>query len=125
MEMIDPIRRFQINGQVYTILCTAFSGSIANNQAVVAAVSGKRTRVFGWKTQARDVAVVSIQLKSASGGTALTPILNIPPYNAGLMDDLPFIDSGYFETNTGEGLYVDIAGTTGAVLLIFYITYTP
>lgn len=121
---VDPIRYFETKGQVSTLTCAYLIGAVANNQQIVAAVTGKRIRVMGWMIQSSGAAPGAINFKSANGGTQLTAALSMPPNGAGVIDHLPITDTGYFETLTGEGLFCDIATTTMSVN-IFYTTYTP
>ena len=121
---VDPLRIYETPSGVVQLTCTPFNGAVANNQSVVASASGKRIRVMGWVAQSSTAVVGTMLLKSASGGTALMAPLAVPVITAGSNDKLPVIDSGYFETNTGEGLFCDV--TVAAIALtLFYITYTP
>lgn len=123
---IDPIRYLETRSGIVTVTSTFFVSVVANNQAIIptASVTGKRVRVMGWIAQSVGAVVGSFTLKSASGGTALMAPLTVPPVTAGLSDKLPIIETGYMETNTGEGLYVDVTGA-GVNFTIFNIIYTP
>lgn len=121
---LDPTRMYETQKGVAKLTSKQFAFAIGNNQQVVEAVTGQKIRVMGWKLQTQGAAPGTISFKSASGGTALTPVLSIPTNAAGSFDTQELKDSGYYETNTGEGLYCDIA-TTAISGLIFYITYTP
>lgn len=120
----DPIRVFETKTGVCQIYCAAIALTVANNTAVVAAVSGKRIRVMGWNAQTQNAAAGTYLFKSASGGTTLYPTTYAPPLTSGAMHQMPIAQSGYFETNTGEGLYADCT-TQVVTVAVFYITYTP
>lgn len=119
--MIDPTRIFEINGQVCPLLNYPAAIAVGNNRQMVAAASGKRHRVMGWKAQG-DTGVSSMALKSASGGTFLTTALTMPSNAAGSFDFLPIVACGYMETLTGEGLFVDVA-TNVLLINLWYVTY--
>jgi len=122
-EMIDPTRIFEVNGQVCLLSCATSVPTVANNQTVVAAVSGKRIRGMGLTAQSNvDAAIAGIALKSASGGSIIYQFYAPPRLSS--PEHLPIAACGYFETNTGEGLYVDVS-TNVAILNVFYIIYTP
>lgn len=109
---------------IATIQCAPLTPGVGNNQAVILAISGTRFRVMGWTAQGSTAAMGAILFKSASAGTALTTTMYIQG-NANIVIERQDIhEGGYFETLTGEGLYVDV--TVAAVNLnVFYITYTP
>lgn len=121
--VVDPIRKFEINGQVCTLRCAALVGTVANNQTVVSSISGDIIRVMGLSAQTQNAAAGSFKLES-SGGTALMAPIFAPPLTNGASYELPVIDSGYFETVVSEGLQVDIA-TQAVNLNVYYINYTP
>jgi len=121
---IDPIRQYMINGQVSTVTQAFITGTVANNQVVIAAITGKRIRVMCVHLQGTGGAIGAVLFKSASGGTSLSPSYWAPANTNAAQFILPMTDTGYFETNTGEGLYVDIA-SAGVYVNVFYITYTP
>lgn len=124
INVVDCIRKFTINGQVCERKSTQNTFAVANNQSVVAAVTGQRILVLGWKANGTTAAVGVMQFKSASGGTMLTHPIVVPSNAAGNSDLLPINDTGWIETNTGEGLFVDITGAAVG-LTLFYLTYTP
>lgn len=130
--MIDPIRYFEVKGQVCPLLAVANAAiAVANNTQIIAAIpavagvsAAKVIRVMGWSLQSTGAGFPSILFKSNSAGTALTAPIFIPSNAAGLSDRLPIIDTGYFETSAGHGLFVDVTVAT-INSTIFYITYTP
>lgn len=122
--VVDPVKKFQVNGDVCQLFTAAAGIGVGNNAAVVSAVTGKRIRVMGWRIQSQTSAQATYAFKSASGGTFLTPTRYTPIWGTLIDDILDVIDSGYFETNTGEGLYVDVTIEAIAVM-VFYITYKP
>jgi hypothetical protein len=118
----DPVRIFQVNGEVCKLLSAFQVVPVAGNNTLVAAVAGKVIRVMGWNAQSNG-AVGSINFKDGSGGTTLHAV-NTPANTAGDSDKQPIVECGYFETSSGVGLFGD-CGTTAQLLTIFYITYTP
>lgn len=120
---IDPVRRYQIKDEVSTVKCAPLSPAIGNNQAVITAVSGKCIRVMGWDMQSQTATQASVVFKSASGGTLLTTAILLPPSTA-LPFSKPIADSGWFQTNSGEGLYVDVVAAS-AWINVYYVTLTP
>lgn len=123
MIPIDPNRLFEIKGNdASRLLSVQGSPAVGNNTQIIAAVTGKRIRVMGWILQSNG-SIGTIQFKSASGGTALTPVLAIPA-NSSVPWVLEVKQSGYFETNTGEGLFCDVA-TTQINLFVNYLVFTP
>lgn len=96
--------------------------SVGNNQSVVAAVTGKRIRVLAYKVSSLNSSVGAYAFKSGSGGAVLdggqSPPNTIPP-----LIMIPW-DAGYFETETGIGLFADIV-SNGASIQVYYVEYTP
>jgi len=124
---VDPVRKYEFTkggaSRVSQIQCAPKELGTGNNQTVVTAVSGERIRVMGWRAQGTTSTQGYFYLKSASGGTLLTARWTFPP-STSLPDILPITDGGYYETNTGEGLFIDI--TTAALSLdLYYVTYVP
>jgi len=122
--MIDPLRVFQVNGEVCPLLCTPVTLAAANAQTVITAVTGKRIRVMGFDAQSTTAANAALNFDSGSGGTLIWGPMNLPLSTDGRFLEKPVIESGYFETVTGVGLFADVA-TTGAFVNVYYITYTP
>jgi hypothetical protein len=122
--IIDPVRIYEYKDSGVSAVATgAVELGTGNNQVVVAAVTGKRIRVMGWSVQGTTSTQGYFYLKSASGGSLRTGRWTFPASTA-LPWHLPVIASGYFETVTGEGLYIDI--TTAALSMdLYYTTYTP
>ena len=120
----DPTKVFFVNGstrQLYTGFITA---GVASDQQIIAAISGQRIRVMGWTANAIGATVGTYLFKSASTGTARTAAITSPSTALALQQLFPITASGYFETNTGEGLFVDVA-TAAVNITVFYISYTP
>lgn len=127
--VVDPIRIFEVskNGaaEVSTLLCAVAALGTGINQQVVAAVTGKKIRIMGVLAQSSNAANGTYTFQSGAAGSTL-----FGPIAAPLVTDpmsplmLPITDSGYLETNSGDGLYSDIA-TDSVTLTVFYITYTP
>lgn len=120
---IDPTKIFLINGTNAPLLAIPAALGVSVNNILVAVAAGKRHRVMGWIAQGSGAGVSTFQLKS-SGGAFIMGALAVPGNGAGLNDKLPISNTGYFETLTGEGLQVDIAGAA-IQMTVFYITYTP
>jgi hypothetical protein len=117
--ILDPGRVFETKGEVAPVLSVGGLFLAGANQQVVAAVTDKKIRVMGWIAQSDDPAgVATMVLKSASGGTALMAQLTLAASPA--VDKQPIAFPGYFSTNSGEGLFVDIT-TNGVYLTVFYI----
>ena len=123
-KITDPLRVFQVNGQVCQLKAAALNSSVANNQQVIAAVTGKRIRVMGGIYQSGGAAVSNIWFKSNSGGARLTADLRVPMIDNGENFFLPIVECGYYETSTGHGLFTDVA-TDSCNMTVFYIEYTP
>lgn len=124
--LVDPIRKYAIasqNGQICTLAPAFKSLTVGNDRIVIAAIAGKRFRLMGWQAVSQTATVGSFNLHSASGSAALI-VASAPAIGSGNNDRLPIVDSGYLETNTGEGLYSDCF--TGDIFLtVFYISYVP
>lgn len=121
--MIDPTKVFQINGQVYKLDGTSFNFGVGNNQAAIAAVTGKIIRVMGLTAQS-NAAAGSVFYKDSNAGTTKVQVSPAPTAASGLFYTLPVINSGYFESLLSAGIYVDIFGAA-VVSDLFYIIYTP
>jgi hypothetical protein len=124
MKIVDPIRKFVIskNGsqEVVTILCATANHTVGSDRTVVAAVTGKRIRVMGFSCY-NGSSASTYNFKSNSGGTVIfrgSKSINTT------VDLLPITETGYFETSTGHGLFLDV-GTAAVDLNVYYITYTP
>ena len=74
--MIDPVKKFQVNGEALKILPAVATCVVGTNKLVLAAITGKIIRVMGWQASTAG-AVGSFFLKSASAGTAITNVIFI------------------------------------------------
>ena len=98
--------------------------SIAASQtdnALVTAITGAKIRVVAVVINHGDTtaSAVTFNSKPAGAGTAKTPALK-GPANGGFV--IPFNESGWFETNEGEGLTVTTgAGSTTGVLVNYEV----
>lgn len=108
--------------EINTVKSVNISLSVANNQQVIAAVTGKRIRVISYKIQSANTAASAYAFKDGSAGTVLDG--GYGPSNSGLPLMMPPFDAGYFETSTGVGLFADIVTHTTSVQ-VYYIEYTP
>ncbi len=107
------------NGPVKSVSVTL---AVGNNQTVIAAVTGKRVRVMGYKTQSTTGVQGAYVLKDGSGGTTLDG--GFAPPLAGLPFLIPVQEEGYFETTDGVGLFADVV--TGPITIqVFYKEYVP
>lgn len=127
-NVLDPIRRYEINGEVCTVQCAPLSVSTTTaNTQVVAASTGQRIRVMGYMCQSRGATTSDILFRSNSSGTQIEGVVTVPSKNSG--DEKPFLkpitDTGWFETSTGHALFVQVTGTDGLWLAVYYIKYTP
>jgi len=115
--IIDPTRIYEVQGQRYELQTATLVAAVANNQSIIAAVSGYIHYLMGWKIYSLAGGATDIDLKAGSGGTVLMNI-TLPAANK---DDLPVIDSAYFKLATNQALVCDV-NTTGVHLNIFYLT---
>lgn len=122
---ISPTKYYVINREVCVLKTAQVSLTVAANQVVVAAVTGKIHRLMGMCAQSNTATVGSFTLSSNSGGTRIWAPTSVPPTTNGDTFQLPIVDAGYTEVTTaGHGIYASVAG--GAINMnLFYITYTP
>ena len=80
---------------------------------------------MGWRVSPMtNVAGGYFILKDGSGGRLIAAHGEILGTQAlGFPNVAPIIDSGYDETSTGNGLFMD-TGPQGCAYMIYYITYT-
>lgn len=121
MEIVDPARKFMVNGQV-ALLSDAFSDVAVGTTALLGADTGYTYRIMGLMLQGTTAVQGTVVIKG-SGGAALMATITAPP-NTGLPFVLPVIDSGYTQSIVGEGLSVTVGGAVVAVN-IFYLKYKP
>lgn len=95
--------------------------SVANNQVVVAAVSGKILMPISIVASS-GAASGLVTLKDGNAGTA--KFFTVAPPNTGAPMEHEFNPAGWMRTSTGVGIYADCA-TTASILSIAYIEYTP
>lgn len=116
------MRYFEYKGVVYPLLSIGATFTVGANKVILAASTGKRYRVMGWYAQAIGAAVSTFFFKTNATGISMA--MTVPVITNGVIDKNPIIDSGYFETNTGEDLRCDVAGAD-VNLWVFYVLYTP
>ena len=114
---------FDKNGSC-TLLNAAVSAPAATaNTLVITAVTGKRIVVVSYICGAATAADVVATFKSASGGT-VKAYINAPstakPMEQGILNP-----AGWIETETGQGLYVDVSAGAAANISLRYYVYTP
>ena len=61
---IDPLRMFEVQGQVSQLSNARLAAAVANDQVIIAAVTGKRHRIMGWVIQSGGAGTTTISLKS-------------------------------------------------------------
>jgi hypothetical protein len=120
--IIAPTKLYMINGEVCTLKCAFSSPTVGNNRTLVAAVSGKRIRVMGYRIKSQNAAAAMLW-KSLNAAVNVFHC-NIPALSTGLPEALEIADCGYFETTTGDVLAADVSGDALNVN-VFYIEYTP
>lgn len=81
-----------------------------NNSLLIAAATGKRIRVLSLQISC-GATPSTVQFKSASGGTAISPV-----YQNSISG--PYTKNGWFQTNAGEGLYVDTGAGSNTGILV-------
>lgn len=122
---VDPIRKFELKGNIATVVTNSANLTAGLNQVIVAASTGYRIRVMGWSSQTISAAAVGYyRFKDGNGGSVITQYLWAPITTVGQSDKFPITDSGYFETTSGNGLYAD-STTADICLLVHYIIYAP
>lgn len=101
-----------------------FAAGATNNQAVITAVSGKRLYIVSMNIYTSGIAT-DVVFKSASGGTNKYAC-QIPANTVATPNfTLGFKPDGWFNTETGEGLYVDVIAAVQTNISVRYIEYTP
>lgn len=122
--IVDPSRKYELPTGVAPVLGVPLTTTIANNQQVIAGVSGKKIKVMGLLAQSNGATLGFFSLKSASGGTVIFGPFAPPSNTTGTYLQLDIADVGYCETNVGEGLFVDVS-TAVVILFVNYLVYTP
>lgn len=122
---IDPTRVYQINGDAVKIQVFSASLSVANNQVIVAAATGKITRVMGWLVNNATTTGGALFTLHSSGGHAIVTGALMNANNAAgyTPERQPIIDAGYDETVVGDSLLIDIA-VAAQYVNIYYVQYT-
>jgi hypothetical protein len=124
--IISPPKVYEVNGQVTPVLSAPIQATVGSDRQIIAAISGKRIRFMGFMACAEDATTnfASLKFKNGSGGTAFTHTIPCWAFPTSPQAGLPIVDSGYFETTAGVGLYADIGAVT-VNMTVFYIAYTP
>lgn len=94
----------------------ALSGATSGDNTLVSAVAGKKIRVLSLYAVAAGA--VTVRFESAAGGTALTGVASLAA-NGGIV--LPFNEGGWFETNAGELLNMELGGAVQTSGSLSYI----
>lgn len=120
---IDSVRYFQINGQVYPLLSKFLIQAVAANVSLVAGVAGQSVRVMGYRVASTAAGAVGAAVfLDASGGTIKDALL-APDPAVNNPYERPVIDTGYFETTSGNGLFLTVQ-TNSVNVFVNYIQYT-
>lgn len=91
------------------------------DSSIVAAVAGKVIRVLAVVAVAGGTATnLTFNTKPSGAGTAISPLF-ANGINGG--EVLPFNPSGWFQTNSGEGLTVTTGAGSTTGILVTYVTY--
>jgi hypothetical protein len=120
--IIDPTKVFEINGEVCPVKSKYVGFAPGANQTAIAAVTGKRLRVMGFFSTTSAAGNPTLALLNGSGGTVL--FAATLQANTVRPTELPLVESGYFETSTGVGLFATTT-TANLDLTLFYVEYTP
>ncbi len=99
-------------------------GNGTTNNLVAAAVAGKKVRVISMNLNGNSATLFALlKFRSASAGSFIYFPFGPP---AGLPGgQFAFNPGGWFETTTGDGLYVDGDATTACLTALNYIYFTP
>jgi len=132
MPTIDPTRIYEVKttsggSQVCLLTPACVINAAALNVVVVSAITGKRIRIMGWTAQtdsATTTDIATFSLINGSGGSTIQQALGVPSYGTGNFAEKEIKDSGYGETSTGVGLYINI-GLKGLAITVYYIAYIP
>ena len=95
----------------------AISTSSAGDNQLVAAVAGCKIRVVSGFLIA-DSTPVSVQFRSNANGTACTGLIPLAA-NAGFV--LPYNQGGWFETDVGEYLNLELSGSVAVGGAVSYV----
>jgi hypothetical protein len=119
--IVDPLRKFEIQGVAVPVKFAYLAGTIANNQQVIAAVTGKVLHVVGLILTPFSTGNPSFVFKDGSGGATIAGFV-LPSNTVSNPFHLPTSDTGYFKTTAGNGLFVDVL-TNAAGINVLYIEY--
>lgn len=113
---------FRDNLSLSTISNFSSIVTVSNNNSIVAAVAGKIIRVISLVVSAQAAGTSFLSFKSNSGGTVCFHVS--APSTA--LQSLPFIfnPAGWFETEVGKGLFLDVT-TQPCDISGRYIVFTP
>lgn len=109
--------QFFDNYSVQVIKRAAIDGATSGDNTLVAAVTGKKIRVLALMAVMTGTAV-TIRFESAAGGTALTGQMQ-PTQGGGFV--MPFNPVGWFETNSGELLNMELSGAQSVDGVLVYV----
>ncbi len=121
MIVVDPIRKFEIQGQVYTLQASITELAVGSDKVILSAVAATVIRVMGWLVSSDAASETAFRMKNGAGGgflmsTSYGPMKTLPPFH------LPVIDSGYFQAASNTALCADVATAT-CLITVFYLRY--
>lgn len=95
-------------------MTATFTTSATGNLSVVAAVTGKRIRVYAFMlTIGGTASIATANFADGSGGTSLSGSMTTgAAATASNVYCMPEISSGYFVTTAATGLFLTVAGGT-------------
>lgn len=117
----DPTRIIMIKGQVSKVLCAFGILTVGGNQTLITGVSGAIYRVMGLIAQSDAAPQGYFRLKT--GTSQIMAYITAPPSTAPPFL-LPIVETGYWETNSGDALGIDVSANT-IDISVFYIAYKP
>lgn len=128
--MVSPPQLYEVNDQVCKITCADFQATAGTDKLVIAAIpavagvsAAKIIRFMGCRLVGQTAAGF-VHFKSGSGGSAISGFEAFPAPTLGIPAIIEVIDSGYYETAVGVGLYADVI-TSSVYGSVFYIAYSP
>lgn len=93
---------------------------VANDQALIAAVTGKRSRVIGGNIYS-NAAATGLVFKSATAATEPRCAFHIPANTVATPNVfLPWNPYGYFQSNVGGLIYTDNSAVVAITSLIYF-----
>ncbi len=66
MIVVDPIRKFEIQGQVYTLQASITELAVGSDKVILSAVAATVIRVMGWLVSSDAASETAFRMKNAS-----------------------------------------------------------